>query len=128
MAIDDTFFGVFNRKGELECVESGYDAAYDAARNLSPGSGGKPPLAPVGRTIEPVTVIRGDLGSAIGHILDVAADAVVARLHAEYNKAVKQATSIDDKGKEVVVANNALFEAKERLRTAINLKMAVAPQ
>lgn len=126
MELDDTFFGVFNRKGELECVESGFDAAFNAARNLSPGSGGKPPLAPVGRTVEPVTVIRGDLGAFIHNMLELAASKQIIVLHEAYQKALKQATTVDDKtGNPVVVANSGLQEAKERLRTAINLQTAI---
>lgn len=122
---DDTFFGVFNRKGELEAVESTEGAAFASACNLSPGSGGKPPAAPVNRTVEPVIVVRGDLGAFIVTMLTAAADVNVARLSGEYNKALKQATSVDDKGHEVVISNNTLHEAKERLRTVVELRAAI---
>jgi hypothetical protein len=123
--MDDTFFGVFNRKGELEAVESTKSAATASACNLSPGKDGKAPSTPIGRTVEPVTVIRGDLGAAIAHIMALASDAAVGRHLAKYQQALKDATTTNDKGQAVVVANNALFEAKERLRTAAALKDAL---
>lgn len=123
--IDDSFFGVFNKRGELECVESTENAATTSACNLSPHTNGKPPSAPLGRTVEPVTIIRGDLGAFMVHMLNMAADANVSRLHAAYEKARRQATTYDDKGHEVLVANGSYFEAKERLRTALQLRQAL---
>lgn len=123
---DASFFGVYNKHGELEAVESTEGAAFTSACNLSPGSGGKPPPAPVNRTVEPVIVVRGDLGTFMVSMLTAAADVNIARLTGEYNKALKQCTTHDDKtGKPVVVSNNALHEAKERLRTAVELRAAI---
>jgi CBS-domain-containing membrane protein len=54
MAIYDGFFGVFNKRGELEAIESTQDAADISALNLSPKSDGRPQL---NRTVRPVLVL-----------------------------------------------------------------------
>lgn len=125
MATDDTFFGIYNRKGELEAVESTALAAFATACNLSPGKDGKAPNAPIGRTVEPVTIIRGDLGTAFAHMLVLVTDASVNQHFIAYSQALAAATVINDKGVETVIATNRLLEATGKLRAALALKDAV---
>lgn len=126
MHIDDSFYGIFNRKGELEAVESTEIAAYITACNLSPYTGGKPPSIPVGKVVEPITVIRGDVAEAIANLIEIAASSNIVKLYEEYKKLLKRCTHTDEKsGKPVVIPTNDLLTAKERLRTAVEFQRSV---
>lgn len=128
MALDSTFFGIFTTKGELEAVESTLDAATVTACNLSPGKGGKAPLAPIGRTVEPVTIVRGDIGEALALLLAAASDKVVAGALAEYETQVKKCTVYADGKPPVVIGNNAYFAAKAKLFAALSVYEGIVLQ
>ena len=85
----DTFYGVFNPKGELEAVEGTPAMADFTAVNLSPDK--KNP----NRTVEPVTVIRGDPAKAISDTFVEAAHTAHRRRMQQYETA-RQALA-DDK-------------------------------
>lgn len=118
--VDATFFGVFAPNGELDAVEGTELMASYSASALSPNKN-RP-----NRVVEPVTVIRGDLGAAMVVMLALVTKAQAeGRLNA-YETALRAATTIDKNGNPIVVANNALLDAKEKLRTALSLHEAVA--
>lgn len=56
------FVGVFGPSGELEAVEESPSQAEFVALNLSPVIDGRKNL---NRTIQPITIIRGDLETAL---------------------------------------------------------------
>lgn len=128
MATDDTFFGIYNRKGELEAVESTALAAFATACNLSPGKDGKAPNTPIGRTVEPVTIVRGDFGEAVALLLAAASDKAVAAALVEYEKQVKNCTVYAEGKPPVVVGNNAYFAAKAKLFAALSIYEGVTTQ
>jgi len=118
--IDATFYGVYAPNGELDAVEGTELMAAHSASALSPNK--KQP----NRVVEPVTVIRGDLGAAIVAVMAIVTKGKVADHLKVFEAALLAATTIDKNGNPVVVANNAFLDAKERLKTAIAVHNAVS--
>lgn len=110
------FIGVISPNGELEAVESTETDAEFARVHLSPNK--KQP----NRKLEPVLILRGELSDLM---LEFATKELGKRF-AEFEKAEKDCTTIDNKsGKPVIMATADYITARERLRTAARLQSAL---